>query len=440
MELDTDYTVSQEQLNEVTDKELFKLLAESNASLESMEETISSEFTVGDYFPSLESINSIVNEIRASGGICRDDVILLNNVTESMEGMSINLPPLNSFTEVPSKVNFDVSMENIVSDMANKVIETIKKIIAWIKEKLSNLLGMVKKSSIHNKQAEAVVETVTKDIKAKPKVTESTLKTEATKAFDAADNGNRYNPPVNAPKVVKEVVAAVQTNPPTPPIKAVKVVVDSSVARFNKNISDAMILMYKENFFDKSLGHATELENAARDFLQNHDYVRFVMVVSSTYENMGAAKMPADVAVYRIENYHDQEQIMKVQRALSSMHGTAMKKFGTPFRTHDLVVKMDPLMVMADLGLALEKHKKTVFAGDPNMTAKLVEVMSKQTYELENMVKREKNIDSLREYRNILVIIRDQVQSVVLTAKSIRDNCQFAMARAAREIEKFMGS
>ncbi|MNY13055.1 hypothetical protein D3C86_1461700 [compost metagenome] len=46
--------------------------------------------------------------------------------------------PLISYTEMPSKVNFNASMENFIANAARKVIEIIKRIIATVRDKVKS--------------------------------------------------------------------------------------------------------------------------------------------------------------------------------------------------------------------------------------------------------------------------------------------------------------
>lgn len=90
--------------------------------------------------PSLESLLAVLGNIRESGSISRVDAQSLHAMTASMEGFDdmFASTPINSFTEMPSKVNFDVSMESIFSRALTSVVATIRKIIAWIRSKIKS--------------------------------------------------------------------------------------------------------------------------------------------------------------------------------------------------------------------------------------------------------------------------------------------------------------
>ncbi len=134
------------------------------ASLESLLDSISAQVSMESLEeptfeflePAMESILSIAQDIQASGAISRSDAQTLLGMTTSLEGLqeSFSTLPLNSFTEMPSKVNFDVSMENIFSSIGRKIIEIIKAIVKWIKDKAKAFMGLFRNNRVKAKQTE----------------------------------------------------------------------------------------------------------------------------------------------------------------------------------------------------------------------------------------------------------------------------------------------
>ena len=122
----------------------------ANASVEELIKDIE-EIVVADYnddipvfelAPVVDSILQVTNAIKASGSISRSDAMTLHQMTSSLEdfkGVFDNIP-ISSYTEAPSLVNFDASMESVLSSLARNAIETIKKIIAWIREKAKDVI------------------------------------------------------------------------------------------------------------------------------------------------------------------------------------------------------------------------------------------------------------------------------------------------------------
>lgn len=85
--------------------------------------------------PALESLRNVYHSVRDSGHISRADAQVLMHMSASMEGFQdpFATMPLASFTELPSKVNYQPSMEGVLGSFLKKIYEAIKAMIARIK-------------------------------------------------------------------------------------------------------------------------------------------------------------------------------------------------------------------------------------------------------------------------------------------------------------------
>ncbi|MNO21478.1 hypothetical protein D3C76_112520 [compost metagenome] len=95
--------------------------------------------------PAMESLLNAAEALRDSGAISRQDIAALQAMSASMEGFehTFDRLPLKSYTELPSKVNFTASMENIFGDALRKLVELIKKAIAFLKKAARNTFNFI---------------------------------------------------------------------------------------------------------------------------------------------------------------------------------------------------------------------------------------------------------------------------------------------------------
>ena len=96
--------------------------------------------------PAMESVLNVARHIQESGSISRSDAATLQGMTASLEEFkdAFNNLPLNSYTEMPSKVNYEASMESVLGNIARKIIDAIKAMIKWIREKASNFIQFLR--------------------------------------------------------------------------------------------------------------------------------------------------------------------------------------------------------------------------------------------------------------------------------------------------------
>lgn len=118
-------------------EELMEEIGNAEDELSALPEEVMNEFSIS---PGLESLMSVLSSIRESGSISRIDAQSIQAMTTSMEGFEdifANMP-IGSFTEMPSKVNFDASMESVLQSALRTVVDAIRKMVAWVREKIKS--------------------------------------------------------------------------------------------------------------------------------------------------------------------------------------------------------------------------------------------------------------------------------------------------------------
>jgi len=125
------------------------------------------ELPESELSPAFESLMGIVHDIRESGGISRGDAAVIANMTASLEGFehTFDHMPMASFTEMPSKVNFAPSMESVLATVGRKIIDIIKAIIQWVRDKAKSFVGMFRDNRIKAKQTEVASNKVSEALK-----------------------------------------------------------------------------------------------------------------------------------------------------------------------------------------------------------------------------------------------------------------------------------
>jgi len=106
--------------------------------------------------PALESLRNVYHSVRDSGHISRADAQVLMQMTTSLENFRdpFDTMPANSFTELPSKVNYTPAMEGILSSILRKIWEAIKAFVAKIKGYYSGSAVMETRSAAMEQKVE----------------------------------------------------------------------------------------------------------------------------------------------------------------------------------------------------------------------------------------------------------------------------------------------
>lgn len=158
-------TLPEEVVNELTPEMIEQI---ENTSLEDLledltgiEDTVtnveSGDLPETEIAPALESLRGMIQDLRHSGSISRAEAQSILSMTTSLEGFDTTFSnmPLASFTELPSKVNFQPAMEGLVGNVVKAVIEAIKRVIAWLREKGKALLSAIRGRAADIPKAEA---------------------------------------------------------------------------------------------------------------------------------------------------------------------------------------------------------------------------------------------------------------------------------------------
>jgi hypothetical protein len=154
----------------IESQSLESLMEDISVAIESLD-SVDEEIPLIDFEmePALESMMGVLGAIRDNESISRSDVTTINQLISSMEGMEDPFEniPLISFTELPSKVNYDVAMEGVLSNVARYVIEAIKKIILAIKTTIQKSVGFFRKNVVTAKKVEQVSKRVSSSYRSK---------------------------------------------------------------------------------------------------------------------------------------------------------------------------------------------------------------------------------------------------------------------------------
>jgi hypothetical protein len=159
--------VTEEETSRIEGLSMEDLLGELDGSLEEAAEFPTEVMEGLGALPAMESLMEVVNQLRESGSISRADATTIGLMTASMEGFenAFNNLPLVSYTEMPSKVNFDASMEGLVSTFFRKAIEIIKKLIDFIKKQIKTVIDKVRGRHADLAKVEAVSKQVERSYK-----------------------------------------------------------------------------------------------------------------------------------------------------------------------------------------------------------------------------------------------------------------------------------
>ncbi len=162
--LETSPEAIQAEDEQIVTTSLEELLDSITAVIELPED----EIPVTSLEPAMESLINVLHDIRDAGGISRSDAQALQQMTASMEGFQdiYAKAPINSFTELPSKVNYDASMEGFLGGIGRKIIEIIKAIVQWIKDRAKAFIALFRNNRIKAKQTEVAAEKVVEGLQA----------------------------------------------------------------------------------------------------------------------------------------------------------------------------------------------------------------------------------------------------------------------------------
>lgn len=113
---------------------------------------------------SLEQLCSIRQELQSNGCVSRSDATMIRNLMASAEsiGSTFDKLPINSFTEMPSKVNFEASCESLLGSIYQTVLRIIKAVVNFLASTGKWLSKVFAARSVKNKQYDKVDAAVNK--------------------------------------------------------------------------------------------------------------------------------------------------------------------------------------------------------------------------------------------------------------------------------------
>jgi len=268
----TDYTLSEltaEEIQQIENTSLEDLLGDLSGIEDTAVRVESGELPEDHLAPALESLRGMVQDLRQSGAICRTDAHTLQSMTTSMEGFEDTFAtlPLASFTQMPSKVNYNASMENLLSSVGKRILEAIKKAIEWIRSKVTALVSLFKNKPAETKKVEVAVKKVTMEFKP---VVDTTLLQEAQRTLDQINalekemKANRPPAPTPAkqeeekPRIVQQVIAEVKAHPDVSAQESVKKVLSAREIKIKGALND-MVVKFIGNYDQQLLTFADDL-------------------------------------------------------------------------------------------------------------------------------------------------------------------------------------
>ncbi len=248
-----------EMIEQIENTSLEDLLEDLTGIEDTTDKVESGELPEDALAPAMESLRGMLGELRESGAISRVDAQTIQSMTTSMEGFedTFALMPLSSFTLMPSKVNYDASMENLLSSIGRRIIDAIKKAIEWIRSKVKALMGLFKNKPVETKKVQVAVKKVTTEYK--PVANEELIR-EAQRRLDALRQleNEMKNAPAPRPikdvpqtQIVQQVIAEVKAHPEVPAAETVKKVLSAREEKIKGALNDLVVKLI--NGYDQQL-------------------------------------------------------------------------------------------------------------------------------------------------------------------------------------------
>lgn len=300
--------------------------------------------------PAMESILNIANEIQGVGAISRADAITLRQMTTSLEGFQdlFATMPMNSFTEMPSKVNFDASMEGIFGDIARKVVEIIKAIIKWIRDKAKQLFSFIRKDRVVIQQANLAAAKVSKNHKV---VTADTLRSVIEKEIS--------EPTQTAPAVIKDAVAqVVKEAPGGDKSTSVNNVIDVTRDKIARAIPDLYILFYSEKILEKSILACSSILDCCMTALKDNDPVRFFNRFEDILDKVPGAVLKGTLDVQPFGKPNGSARMTANMQLVTGAVSSSQVYISGLYRSFELIGKTDEFECINKIALELKNHQK----------------------------------------------------------------------------------
>jgi len=354
-------TLPEEAVNELTPEMIEQI---ENTSLEDLLEDLTGLETIADKVelgelpedeltPAMESLRGMIEDLRHSGSICRTDAHAIQSMTASMEGFEDTFAtmPLASFTQMPSKVNYTASMENLLSAVARKIIEAIKKVIRFLREKGRALLSALRGGAKTTAQVKAACDQV---VKKHTPVTEPEIVKEVRK--EMAKPSEKPSP------IVKKVLVEVKKAPETTvtEVEATARVVEVVRDELKAAIPDMYIEFYENDLFGKWRLALHNLIMSANKVLKDHDTVSFLGNVSEILEDLTGLDGKGSLDISRLGEAGGAERMHKNTAVITRHMGMAQVQLSRKARSYEMIKTRDELSCINGMASGLAKYKAAV--------------------------------------------------------------------------------
>lgn len=368
MELNAEYEVSQEQLDEYSTQTIDRLLS-SVASLECLELEIETISNPTDVIASVESIMSVVSDIRKSGGVCRNDALLLRSISTSMEGIGDEFRkiPVNSFTEMPSLVNYGVSTEGFVSDAIESIRRVIRNIIEWIKKQFAKAKAFFTGSQTNVAKVDIATKKVVEETKHKKPLTDDQQLKELVKVAEKLDTSKLFVPENTVSRSLKrdmeelkKKVDDIDVGKAFSPANTAKSIHEKTKDDLRTLITDAMVEAVDNGYFKRMYDGMSAIIRDLDGFFMTGDFVRFVNNMNKHFYDLTDNGVTTHYANLKpVGEYQTIEELDKLLHELNRQYSKWTKDLSTKSRSKDKAANIkDPIAFVNKMAGQLDSLRK----------------------------------------------------------------------------------
>lgn len=420
--------LTEEELAQIDGTSLEELFENLDAVEQTVERVEEGELPEDTLTPALESLIGIVSDLQEVGSISRADAQSIMAMSASMEGFDTAFTnmPLISFTELPSKVNYKPAMEGLISNVVRAIIDAIKKVIQFLREKGRALRSVFRRDSVTAAQAKVAAAKVAREHQT---VTEEAIVTKARK--EAATPSGKPTP------VVERVVRVMKEATPStrPEAEVVADALDHVRDELKRSLPDLFIEFYDKDLLSRRSADCIELLKLANEVLKTHDAVRFLGRVAEILEGMTGTSVKGNFDIRPLGEPNGAVRMQQNAMTLRNAMATAQVTFSKKFRTFDLVQTRDPLDCLNQIAAGLDKHKKAILDPAPDLTMAL-RYVDDQLAKFDQLVKSTNDTEILQaaqEKANLLQL----VNSVVMFAHSTQCDINLYIGKMAKLVHTY---
>jgi hypothetical protein len=420
---DTNEDLTEEQLAQIDSASLEELLGDLDAVEQTIVQVEDGELPEELIAPALESLMGIVNDLQEAGSISRADAQSIMSMSASMEGFdtTFNNMPLASFTELPSKVNYKPAMEGIVGNIVKAVIEAIKRIIQFVREKAKELKGLLRGNSVVAAQAKAAATLVIKDHRP---VTQAAL-------IEAIRRQTEKPVDKPAPLVTKAVTEANSASD----VEAAEKVINVAREELSLAIPDLYIRFFEDDILGKMSSNCDALLVACGDALKSQDAVRFFNRIEDIVSEMNDRKLSINLDAVPLGESRGSARMNQNASVIRTALSDTQRLFLKSGRTFDLVTKRDGFECLNKMADGLSKYRKAVIDPAPKTTS-LLRHIEDQLNKFERLVSSkldESELQKAQERATFLQIMN----SVVMFSHRVQCDINLHVGRIAKLIHQY---